>query len=142
VTREQFNLLTAYLDASHIYGLSLDTSNSLRVSRAANSSQSSSKGELRVSPGFANSAERPYLPLDGGGAFLAGEGRANENMALTSIHTLFLREHNRLARALVALNPQWSDERVFLESRAILQVSCDHFLFDFMSMSIIYIVFV
>lgn len=49
-----------------------------------------------------------------------GDERANENIALSSLHTLMLREHNRLARALAVLNPQWSGERIYQETRKII----------------------
>lgn len=50
----------------------------------------------------------------------AGDERVDENIALTSMHTLFLREHNRLARALRRLNPQWSSEQLYQEARKIV----------------------
>ena len=37
--------------------------------------------------------------------FLGGDARTNEQVGLTSMHTLLFREHNRLAAALAALNP-------------------------------------
>lgn len=49
-----------------------------------------------------------------------GDERANENIALTSLHTLLLREHNRLVRALAKLNPQWNGERLYQEARKIM----------------------
>ena len=51
---------------------------------------------------------------------LLGDARANENIALSSLHTLLLREHNRLARALAKLNPRWSGERLYQETRKII----------------------
>ncbi len=49
-----------------------------------------------------------------------GDVRVGENIALTSLHTLFLREHNRLARALRVLNPTWSSETLYQEARKIV----------------------
>lgn len=42
----------------------------------------------------------------------AGEGRVNEHPALTVMHTVFHRFHNRVALALSNINPRWSDETV------------------------------
>lgn len=43
--------------------------------------------------------------------------RANENPELVSLHTLFVREHNRIATNVSAQHPKWSDEQVFQETR-------------------------
>ncbi|KAK3266519.1 hypothetical protein CYMTET_24859 [Cymbomonas tetramitiformis] len=52
--------------------------------------------------------------------FSVGDVRGNENIGLTSLQTLFLREHNRLAGMLAELNPIWSDEEVYQEARKIV----------------------
>ncbi|XP_071460005.1 lactoperoxidase isoform X2 [Marmota flaviventris] len=52
--------------------------------------------------------------------FLAGDARASEQILLATSHTLFLREHNRLARELKTLNPQWDGEKLYQEARKIL----------------------
>lgn len=44
----------------------------------------------------------------------------DENIALTSIHTLFVREHNRLARELKRINPRWDSETLYEETRKIM----------------------
>ena len=43
--------------------------------------------------------------------------RVNEQPGLATTHTLWLREHNRVALRLANINPHWSDDRVFLETR-------------------------
>ena len=45
--------------------------------------------------------------------FFAGDFRVNEQLNLIVLHTLFMREHNRLATELRRMNPRWSDETVY-----------------------------
>ena len=56
--------------------------------------------------------------------FTAGDVRALENPGLSSLHTVFLREHNRIAAALSDKVPQWSDEELYQMTRrqSIMQI--------------------
>ena len=45
--------------------------------------------------------------------FLAGGPRVNEQTVLAMVHTLFVREHNRIASELGKINPHWDDETIF-----------------------------
>lgn len=51
--------------------------------------------------------------------FLAGDHRANEHPVLTALHTLFVREHNRLCTELLVAFPLWTDEELFQMARKI-----------------------
>jgi len=51
---------------------------------------------------------------------MAGEPRVNENLGLAGLHTLFMREHNRIANQLAAINPTLNDERLYFETRKIV----------------------
>ena len=50
--------------------------------------------------------------------FLGGDVRANENIELSSIHTVFLREHNRIASEIAKRSPNLTDEQIFQQARA------------------------
>src|SRR5207248_4279147 len=49
--------------------------------------------------------------------FAAGDVRANENIELTAMQTLFVREHNRIAAQLKAARPLWGDEQLYQQAR-------------------------
>ena len=102
--RQQFNLITAFIDGSMVYGSDLETANKLRT--FSNGLLAESDGEL--------------LPYDDDGPFSAGDVRAGENSNLTAMHTLFMREHNRLAYELAEQNPDWDDETLYQEARRIV----------------------
>jgi peroxidase len=52
--------------------------------------------------------------------FLAGDVRANEQLNLTAVHTLFVREHNRLATRIHNLYPHLNDEEIYQLARRIV----------------------
>ena len=103
--RQQTNAITAFIDASNVYGSDEDTAESLREFDG---------GRLR------SSADGLLLPVDDNGMFLAGDIRANEQVALLTLHTLFMREHNRLAGLLAEQNPELSDEELYQKARRIV----------------------
>ncbi|NWI88224.1 PERE peroxidase, partial [Pitta sordida] len=124
--REQINALTSFLDGSVVYGSEVSVANRLRDRRHQ-------RGLLAVNQNFTDRG-RAYMPfgpmrkepcLKASGAaripcFFAGDTRASEMLELACMHTLFMREHNRLAGKLKRLNPHWNDERLYQEARKIL----------------------
>ncbi|QDT69730.1 peroxidase [Planctomycetes bacterium MalM25] len=102
--RQQVNSITAYLDGSVVYGPDEETAASLRCFEG---------GRMLTSEG-------DLLPIGEDGFFLAGDVRANENVALTSMHTLWVREHNRLADEIASVDPSLSDEEIYQQARALV----------------------
>lgn len=102
--REQINGITSFIDGSMVYGSSEETANSLR----------SFEGGRLLTSGD------DLLPVDESGFFYAGDIRANEQNGLTAMHTLWVREHNRIADEIAARDSSLSDEEIFQEARAIV----------------------
>ena len=48
-----------------------------------------------------------------------GDARGDVHPAFTLLHTVFLRNHNHLAKKLIQQHPDWTDEKLFQESRKI-----------------------
>lgn len=126
--REQMNILTSYVDASQVYGSTNELARRLR-------DNTNQRGLMAVSNNFTDNG-RPYLPFSTNGieedfclqtnrtsglpCFLAGDGRVSEQPGLTAFHTLFVREHNRIASQLRRMNPRWNGETLFQETRKIV----------------------
>ena len=64
------------------------------------------------------------------GNYLTGDLRANEQPNLAVMHTLFLREHNRVADILGQANPQWSDEKVYQETKRVVNAEYQHIIYN------------
>ncbi|KAM8873228.1 eosinophil peroxidase-like isoform 1-T1 [Synchiropus picturatus] len=139
--REQINALTSFLDLSQVYGSEEKLALSLR-------NLSSDDGLMLVNSEFRDNGREllPFHPLQVNmcatrgritndtdarevPCFIAGDSRVDENFALTSIHTLFLREHNRLARQLKRMNPDWKSETLYQETRKIMGAYTQVFVF-------------
>ena len=59
-----------------------------------------------------------------------GDPRPNQTPNLAITHTIFMREHNRLATELARLNPTWEDERLYQVARRILIAQLQHITFN------------
>jgi len=117
--RQQINVITAWIDASMIYGSSSKRARELRArdGSARLAVTPSAVGDL---PPY-NLNGLPNLPTSrDGGFFLAGDVRANENVALTALHALFVREHNALVASLGRRQPGQSTDEHFEIARAIV----------------------
>ena len=67
---------------------------------------------------------RSGLPADT--LSVTGDVRANEQPGLTTLHIVFLREHNYHAARLAALHANWDDERLYQEARRIVAAEMQH----------------
>lgn len=63
--------------------------------------------------------------------FLSGDSRANSHPWLTSMYALWVREHNRIARNLADLNPEWNSDKLYHETRKIVIAELQHITYKF-----------
>lgn len=133
--REQINQLTSFIDASNVYGSSDQEAEEIR-------DLASQRGLLKQ--GIAHRLGKPLLPFATGPptecmrdenespipCFLAGDHRSNEHMGLTSMHTVWFREHNRIATELLKLNPHWDGETIYHEARKIVGAQMQHITYS------------
>jgi len=112
--RQQVNQITAFIDASNVYGSD--------ATRAAALRRNQGKGRLDTSRGKRLPLNQLGLHNAGGDdnpeLFLAGDVRANEHVGLSAMHMVFVREHNRLARLIYRTDRALSDDEIYERARA------------------------
>jgi peroxidase len=127
--RQQINTVSSYIDGFSVYGGTPERLEWLREGPV--DGQLANNGpELLLDDGYlprrdarGNAAAAPTMAADGrlagrpDRAMVAGDVRANENIALTATHTLFAREHNRI---VAALPPELDAETKFEIARRIV----------------------
>lgn len=119
--RQQFNDDTSYLDGSVIYGSDQTRENALRTF---------SNGMMKTTT-IATGVDMPFdtenLPEQNDAAlfpnsqlYLGGDIRANENIEISSVQILMLREHNLIAGIIKQEHPTMTDEQIFQWARRIV----------------------
>ncbi|HVO24614.1 MAG TPA: peroxidase family protein [Candidatus Margulisiibacteriota bacterium] len=108
--RQQINQVTAWIDASMVYGSDDARAQALRTFRNGQLKT----GRRKLLP--FNVDGLPNSPSTDASLFVAGDVRCNEQNGLTAMHTLFLREHNRIARELRFLG----DEQAYQAARVVV----------------------
>lgn len=105
--REQINGITAWIDGSQVYGSDAERADALRTLDGT--------GMLKTSDGDLMPFNLDGLPNAPSSAlpdfFLGGDIRANEQVGLTAMHVLFVREHNYWARRIAEEDEEWRDSR-------------------------------
>ena len=124
--RQQLNMITSFIDGSNVYGSDTKRATWLRTMRNGKLKTSSGNllpyntrnGELSGAidlnaPEMANDSDHHVK------TFVAGDDRAAENPVLTSLHTLFVREHNRICDSLFRVGMR-NDEQMYQIARKIV----------------------
>lgn len=115
--RQQINTITDFIDASNVYGSDAARLQALRTNDGT--------GRLKVSAGDLLPFNTFGLPNAGGAnrtdLFIAGDIRANEQMGLAAMHTLWVREHNVWADHLRRKRPHFTGDQVFEAAREIVR---------------------
>jgi Animal haem peroxidase len=117
--REQRNTVSSYIDAWAVYGGTTQRLEWLREGQVdGNLYNNSAKLLMTIDSYLPRATERgdassaPVMDLVGRlitapeKRTIAGDVRANENIGLTAVHTLFVREHNRIVAALPKYLPE------------------------------------
>jgi peroxidase len=114
--REQLNNITAYIDASMVYGSEHGRADELRVFDGTGRLRTSEGGLLPFNVNGFDNAPTAHDPS----YFLAGDIRANEQVGLTAMHTLFVREHNRWAAQIASQHPGMGGDEIYERARAMV----------------------
>lgn len=123
----QISEVTHFIDGSMIYGSSKQEADQLRAHQGGRLKSLVHKHAHNELPPL----DEPLMCTSAAKAcFKAGDTRINQVLTLVALHTLFLREHNRIARKMEKINPHWSDDILFHETRRIVAAEFQHIIYN------------
>jgi hypothetical protein len=137
--RQQTNTISSYINASMVYGS--DDARSEWLREGPVDGDLSNNGALLLMPdnllprrdARGDAASAPAMAADGrlladpGTGFVAGDVRANENIGLTAVQTLFAREHNRIVKLLPS---RLTEEQKFQIARRVVIAEIQNITFN------------
>lgn len=111
--RQQINAQSSYIDSSNVYGATPERAAALRLNDGSGKLRTSAGDLLPYNTQLFDNAPNNHDPQ----YFLAGDVRANEQLILLAMHTLWVREHNRIATEIKTKNPNLTSDQVFYSAR-------------------------
>ncbi|MGI0021406.1 MAG: peroxidase family protein [Nitrososphaeraceae archaeon] len=126
--REQINQVTAFIDGSMVYGSDKDRNDFIRDLAANN-------GKLKLDSNGLLPLNTINLPNGNGPnpaniMFVAGDVRVNEQAGLTVLHTLLVREHNRLVDEIKLKTGITNANTLYEEAKIILEGEIQHITYN------------
>lgn len=106
--------MSHFLDLSTIYS---DDGKTLKTLRA------NYGGLFQMDP-------KNMFPLDSKGAYTTGDYRFTQTPILALTYSLFYRMHNVIAINLQRINPNWTDDEIFFESRRLNIAIYQHIIYN------------
>ena len=127
--REQLSQSTPFIDTGMIYGATQEIADSIRTFEGGKLTSSTVDGREFLPQ--TDTIENCNIPPQSGlKCFLAGDNRVNMQVSLVTLQALFLRHHNRIAETLQKLNPSWSDEILYQETKRIVNAQVQHITYN------------
>jgi len=117
--RHQINSVSSYMDGSQVYGSDPTRAAALRTNGGTGARLATSAGNL-LPFNEALLSNDNNGPFPDARLFLAGDVRANENVMLTSLQTIFMREHNRLVDLIEIHQSELDDEQTYQLARNLV----------------------
>lgn len=140
--RDQLNALSHWLDASNCYGSNLEEFDNVRNSTDPARMKTGLKHDLLPLCGTSMAKNPKHIPetcklpkqCPENHCAIAGDFRANEQPGLTAMHTIWMRNHNKIVEELENI-PKFSKERMerdklFYEARKINIAQYQHIIYN------------
>ncbi|OQV20556.1 Chorion peroxidase [Hypsibius exemplaris] len=127
--RQPVNINSHFLDASAVYGSRLQDSMKLRGPRGTLSINEITGPSCMMSPAGPDSMSC-HAAGEGRPCMMSGDSRVNQHTGVISMSSLYIREHNRIARYISDSRPGMPDEVIFQVARRIVIAQHQHIVYN------------